>query len=69
LKGLWEEAENLLKNRKALRGQPESHHRRGKGCQERAIHHSAGKKELGYAVLDEFIGPLLKRRWLDPVEA
>jgi AcrR family transcriptional regulator len=31
------------------------------------FHHFAGKQELGYAVLDEVIGPLLLERWLDPV--
>lgn len=32
------------------------------------FHHFAGKQELGYAVLDEMIGPLLLQRWLDPLE-
>jgi AcrR family transcriptional regulator len=32
------------------------------------FHHFAGKQDLGYAVLDEIIGPLLLRRWLDPLE-
>lgn len=31
------------------------------------FHHFAGKLELGYAVVDEIIGPLLKQRWLDPL--
>jgi AcrR family transcriptional regulator len=31
------------------------------------FHHFAGKQELGYAVLDEVIGPLLQQRWLHPV--
>src|ERR1043165_7854721 len=31
------------------------------------FHYFAGKQELGYAVVDELIGPLLKARWLDPV--
>ncbi len=31
------------------------------------FHHFAGKQELGYAVVDEIIGPLLKQRWLDPI--
>jgi TetR/AcrR family transcriptional regulator, transcriptional repressor for nem operon len=31
------------------------------------FHHFAGKQELGYAVLDEVIGPLLQQRWLSPV--
>jgi TetR/AcrR family transcriptional repressor of nem operon len=31
------------------------------------FHHFAGKQELGYAVVDEIIGPLLKKRWLDPL--
>jgi TetR/AcrR family transcriptional regulator, transcriptional repressor for nem operon len=31
------------------------------------FHHFAGKQELGYAVLDEVIGPLLQQRWLGPV--
>src|SRR5260370_28077537 len=29
------------------------------------FHHFAGKQELGYAVVDEIIGPILKQRWLD----
>jgi AcrR family transcriptional regulator len=31
------------------------------------FHHFAGKQELGYAVVDEIIEPLLLKRWLDPV--
>ena len=31
------------------------------------FHHFAGKQELGYAVVDEVIGPILKQRWLDTV--
>ncbi|PYP92743.1 MAG: TetR family transcriptional regulator [Candidatus Angelobacter sp. Gp1-AA117] len=31
------------------------------------FHHFAGKQELGYAVVDDVIGPLLKQRWLDAV--
>src|SRR4051812_3307486 len=31
------------------------------------FHHFAGKQELGYAVVDECIGPLLRQRWLDPL--
>jgi AcrR family transcriptional regulator len=31
------------------------------------FHHFDGKQELGYAVLEEVIGPLLLSRWLDPV--
>jgi TetR/AcrR family transcriptional regulator, transcriptional repressor for nem operon len=31
------------------------------------FHHFAGKQELGYAVLDEIIAPLLRQRWLDPL--
>src|SRR5207248_1538228 len=31
------------------------------------FHHFAGKQELGYAVVDEFIEPLLMQRWLDPI--
>jgi TetR/AcrR family transcriptional repressor of nem operon len=31
------------------------------------FHHFEGKHELGYAVLDEMIGPLLLQRWLAPV--
>ena len=29
------------------------------------FHHFAGKQELGYTVVDEIIGPILKQRWLD----
>jgi len=32
------------------------------------FHHFAGKHELGYAVLEEIIGPLLEQRWLDAVK-
>jgi TetR/AcrR family transcriptional regulator, transcriptional repressor for nem operon len=32
------------------------------------FHHFAGKQELGYAVLEEIIGPLLEQRWLDAVK-
>lgn len=32
------------------------------------FHHFAGKQELGYAVLDEIIGPLLQQRWLGAVK-
>lgn len=32
------------------------------------FHHFSGKQELGYAVLDEIIGPLLQQRWLGPVK-
>jgi AcrR family transcriptional regulator len=31
------------------------------------FHHFESKQELGYAVLDDIIGPLLLERWLDPV--
>src|SRR4051794_9080658 len=31
------------------------------------FHHFAGKQELGYAVVDEVIGPILEKRWLQPV--
>ncbi|HYP14941.1 MAG TPA: TetR/AcrR family transcriptional regulator [Bryobacteraceae bacterium] len=31
------------------------------------FHHFAGKQDLGYAVVDEIIEPLLKQRWLDPL--
>ena len=31
------------------------------------FHHFDSKQELGYAVLDEMIGPLLLQRWLEPV--
>lgn len=32
------------------------------------FHHFAGKQELGYAVVDEVIGPLLAQRWLEAIE-
>src|SRR5579859_2692088 len=32
------------------------------------FHHFDGKLELGHAVLDEIIGPLLLERWLTPLE-
>jgi TetR/AcrR family transcriptional regulator, transcriptional repressor for nem operon len=32
------------------------------------FHHFESKQALGYAVLDELIGPLLLTRWLDPVQ-
>ena len=28
------------------------------------FHHFAGKQDLGYAVVDEIIGPILQQRWL-----
>jgi len=31
------------------------------------FHHFAGKQELGYAVVDEVVGPILKQRWLDTI--
>ena len=31
------------------------------------FHHFAGKQELGYAVMDEIIEPLMLERWLAPV--
>ena len=31
------------------------------------FHHFTGKQDLGYAVVDEIIEPLLMRRWLDPL--
>jgi AcrR family transcriptional regulator len=31
------------------------------------FHHFAGKQELGYAVVGEIIGPLLQKRWMDPL--
>jgi TetR/AcrR family transcriptional repressor of nem operon len=31
------------------------------------FHHFDGKHELGYAVLDDVIGPLLLQRWLEPL--
>jgi AcrR family transcriptional regulator len=30
-------------------------------------HFPLGKQQLGYAVVDEIIGPILKQRWLDPL--
>lgn len=33
------------------------------------FHHFAGKRELGHAVLDEVIAPLLVQRWLEPAAA
>lgn len=30
-------------------------------------HFAGGKQELGYAVMDEVIGPILQQRWLAPV--
>ena len=32
------------------------------------FHHFESKQALGYAVLDELIGPLLLQRWLDPLQ-
>ncbi|MBC7928340.1 MAG: TetR/AcrR family transcriptional regulator [Bryobacteraceae bacterium] len=32
------------------------------------FHHFSSKQELGYAVLDEIIEPLLRERWLDPLK-
>jgi AcrR family transcriptional regulator len=32
------------------------------------FHHFAGKQELGYAVVDEVIAPVLEQRWLAPVD-
>ncbi|MEJ7606211.1 MAG: TetR/AcrR family transcriptional regulator [Bryobacteraceae bacterium] len=32
------------------------------------FHHFASKQELGYAVMDELIEPLLSKRWLEPLE-
>jgi AcrR family transcriptional regulator len=32
------------------------------------FHHFDGKQELGYAVVDELIGPLLLQRWLEPLK-
>lgn len=32
------------------------------------FHHFPGKRELGYAVLEEMIRPLLEERWLEAVE-
>jgi TetR/AcrR family transcriptional regulator, transcriptional repressor for nem operon len=31
------------------------------------FHHFDGKQQLGYAVVDEIIGPLLLQRWLSPL--
>ncbi|HEX8431478.1 MAG TPA: TetR/AcrR family transcriptional regulator [Longimicrobium sp.] len=31
------------------------------------FHHFAGKRELGYAVADDLIDPILRERWLEPV--
>ena len=31
------------------------------------FHHFAGKQDLGYAVVDEIIAPILEQRWLNPV--
>ena len=31
------------------------------------FHHFKGKQDLGYAVVDDIIGPLLMERWLDPL--
>jgi AcrR family transcriptional regulator len=31
------------------------------------FHHFAGKQELGYAVVDEVIAPVLQERWLNPL--
>jgi TetR/AcrR family transcriptional repressor of nem operon len=31
------------------------------------FHHFAGKQDLGYAVVDEIIGPLMQERWLSPL--
>jgi AcrR family transcriptional regulator len=32
------------------------------------FHHFSGKQELGYAVVEEIIGPLLEQRWLNEVK-
>jgi AcrR family transcriptional regulator len=32
------------------------------------FHHFSGKQELGYAVVDEIIGPILEQRWLEAVK-
>jgi AcrR family transcriptional regulator len=32
------------------------------------FHHFDGKQALGWAVVDDVVGPLLVRRWLDPLE-
>jgi TetR/AcrR family transcriptional repressor of nem operon len=43
---------------------------KGAGTTKGALfHHFSGKQELGYAVVDEIIEPLLMQRWLDPLEA
>jgi AcrR family transcriptional regulator len=31
------------------------------------FHHFNGKQDLGYAVVDDIIGPLLMKRWVDPL--
>ena len=31
------------------------------------FHHFPGKQALGYALVDDVIGPILKARWLDPL--
>ncbi len=31
------------------------------------FHHFASKQELGYAVVDDIVGPLVSARWLDPL--
>jgi TetR/AcrR family transcriptional repressor of nem operon len=31
------------------------------------FHHFSGKQELGYAVVEEIISPILQQRWLDPL--
>src|SRR6266508_2430271 len=31
------------------------------------FHHFKGKNDLGYAVVEEVIRPLIKARWLDPL--
>jgi TetR/AcrR family transcriptional repressor of nem operon len=33
------------------------------------FHHFDGKQQLGYAVVDEIIGPLLRQRWIEPLTA
>ena len=32
------------------------------------FHHFESKNEMGHAVIDEVIGPLMKKRWLAPIE-
>lgn len=32
-------------------------------------HFPLGKEQLGYAVVDEIIGPLLRQRWLEPLKS